>query len=41
LGEYYENMANAMVVTVTEKRSKKEIDTFAAVLKSELETIHF
>ena len=37
LGEYYEDSANALVVTVTEKRTKKEIDRLADALQAELE----
>jgi len=36
LGQYYEGSENCMVVTVTEKRSKKEIDTFVKMLEVEL-----
>jgi glycine dehydrogenase subunit 1 len=33
LGEYYDGSENALVVTVTEKRTKKEIDMFARELE--------
>ena len=33
LGEYYEDSANAMVVTATEKRTRKEIDQLVKVLE--------
>jgi glycine dehydrogenase subunit 1 len=33
LGQYYEGSENCMVVTVTEKRTKKEIDLFAKELE--------
>lgn len=36
LGEYYTGMDNAMVVTVTEKRSKIEIDRLASLLEEAL-----
>lgn len=36
LGSYYENSDQALVVTVTEKRSKKEIDHFAKLLEAAL-----
>ena len=36
LGEYYPGMDNALVVTVTEKRTKVEIDRLAALLDEEL-----
>ncbi len=36
LGAYYEGSDNALVVTVTEKRSRKEIDRLAEALKAEL-----
>ncbi|MDA8414997.1 MAG: aminomethyl-transferring glycine dehydrogenase subunit GcvPA [Desulfobacteraceae bacterium] len=36
LGDYYENLGQALVVTVTEKRSKKEIDHFAQLLEAAL-----
>jgi glycine dehydrogenase subunit 1 len=36
LGNYYENSEYALVVTVTEKRSKKEIDHFAKLLEAAL-----
>ena len=41
LGEYYQDSDNAMVVTVTEKRSKKEIDKLVDALQAELECVHF
>ncbi len=41
LGQYYLGSENCLVVTVTEKRSKKEIDKFAEALQSELIAIHF
>jgi len=37
LGDYYEDSVNAMVVTVTEKRTKKEIDRLADALQAVLE----
>ena len=36
LGSYYEGSEHALVVTVTEKRSKKEIDHFAKLLEAAL-----
>jgi glycine dehydrogenase subunit 1 len=36
LGQYYEDNDNRLVVTVTEKRSKKEIDHFATLLEAVL-----
>jgi glycine dehydrogenase subunit 1 len=36
LGKFYEGLDNALVVTVTEKRSKKEIDHFATLLEAAL-----
>ena len=36
LGDYYEGSEHALVVTVTEKRSKKEIDHFAKLLEAAL-----
>jgi glycine dehydrogenase subunit 1 len=36
LGEYYAGMDNAMVVTVTEKRTKTEIDRLASLLEEAL-----
>lgn len=36
LGQYYEDAVNLLVVTVTEKRSKTEIDTLARVLEEAL-----
>ncbi|MBC8019196.1 MAG: aminomethyl-transferring glycine dehydrogenase subunit GcvPA [Verrucomicrobia bacterium] len=36
LGQYYEGSDNCLVVTVTEKRSKKEIDHFAKLLEAAL-----
>ena len=41
LGQYYEGSENCMVVTVTEKRTKKEIDRLVDVLKSELDDVRF
>jgi glycine dehydrogenase subunit 1 len=41
LGDYYDDSANALVVTVTEKRSKKEIDRLVDVLKSEIDVVRF
>jgi glycine dehydrogenase subunit 1 len=41
LGDYYEGSENALVVTVTEKRSKKEIEKLADLLKTELEDVKF
>ena len=39
LGQYYEGSKNHLVVTVTEKRTKKEIDRLAEALKSELDAV--
>jgi glycine dehydrogenase subunit 1 len=36
LGRYYERSGNSLVVTVTEKRSRKEIDLFVKTLEVEL-----
>jgi glycine dehydrogenase subunit 1 len=36
LGEFYEGLENCLVVTVTEKRSKKEIDHFSRLLEAAL-----
>lgn len=36
LGRYYANMENALLVAFTEKRTKEEIDTFAAALEASL-----
>ena len=36
LGGYYQGLENALVVTVTEKRSKQEIDHFARLLEAAL-----
>ena len=36
LAPYYEGSENCLVVTVTEKRSKKEIDHFAQLLEAAL-----
>ena len=36
LGSYYAGLEQALVVTVTEKRSKKEIDHFAQLLEAAL-----
>jgi glycine dehydrogenase subunit 1 len=36
LGSYYPDMENALVVTVTEKRSKQDIDHFAGLLEAAL-----
>ena len=41
LGTYEPEMAKCLVVTVTEKRTKAEIDKLADALERELETIHF
>jgi len=41
LGQYYEGSENLLVVTVTEKRSKAEIEQLAEALKSELEDVKF
>ncbi len=41
LGQYYEGSENCLVVTVTEKRSRKEIDRLADALKTELATVRF
>ena len=40
LGTYEPDMAECLVVTVTEKRSRAEIDRLAEALKSELECVH-
>ncbi len=37
LGQFYEGSENLLVLTVTEKRSRKEIDRLATALKCELE----
>ena len=39
LGGYYPGMENCLVVTVTEKRSREEIDRLAAKLQEVLTTI--
>ncbi len=36
LGEYYAGMANCLVVTVTEKRSRGEIEALAEALEASL-----
>jgi len=41
LGLYYEGLDNCLVVTVTEKRTKKEIERLVDVLKSELDDVKF
>lgn len=41
LGLYYQGLENCLVVTVTEKRSRKEIDRLVEVLKSELDDARF
>ena len=41
LGQFYAGSENLLVVTVTEKRSKKEIDRLADALKSVLEDVRF
>ncbi len=41
LGQFYAGSENLLVVTVTEKRSKKEIDRLADALKSALEDVRF
>jgi glycine dehydrogenase subunit 1 len=41
LGQYYDGSENCLVVTVTEKRSRKEIDRLVLALKSELEDVKF
>ena len=41
LGQYYEGAENLLVVTVTEKRSKAEIERLAEALKSELKDLKF
>jgi glycine dehydrogenase subunit 1 len=41
LGQFFEGSDNLMVVTVTEKRSKKEIDRLADAMKSVLEDVRF
>jgi glycine dehydrogenase subunit 1 len=41
LGRYYEGSENCLVVTVTEKRTRKEIDRLVEALKAELEDVKF
>lgn len=41
LGRYYEGSANCLVVTVTEKRTRAEIDRLADALGRELDTVRF
>jgi glycine dehydrogenase subunit 1 len=41
LGQYYEGLDNCLVVTVTEKRTKKEIERLVDALKSELDDVKF
>lgn len=41
LGTWEPDLADCLVVTVTEKRSRGEIDRLAEALKSELECVHF
>jgi glycine dehydrogenase subunit 1 len=41
LGTYEPDLADCLVVTVTEKRTKAEIDRLAEALCRELETVHF
>jgi len=41
LGQYYKGLENCLVVTVTEKRTKKEIERLMDVLKSELDDVKF
>ena len=41
LGTYEPELADCLVVTVTEKRTKVEIDRLAEALRRELETVHF
>jgi glycine dehydrogenase subunit 1 len=41
LGQYYQGLENCLVVTVTEKRTKKEIDLLVNALKSDLDDIRF
>jgi glycine dehydrogenase subunit 1 len=41
LGQYYKGLENCLVVTVTEKRTKKEIDRLAEALKTELDDVKF
>jgi glycine dehydrogenase subunit 1 len=40
MGQYYEGSESCLVVTVTEKRSRKEIDRLVEVMKAELEMVH-
>jgi len=41
LGQYYEGLDNSLVVTVTEKRTKREIERLVDVLKLELDDVKF
>jgi glycine dehydrogenase subunit 1 len=41
LGSYEPELADCLVVTVTEKRTKAEIDRLADALRQELECVHF
>jgi len=41
LGHYYAGLENSLVVTVTEKRTKKEIERLVDALKSELDDVKF
>ena len=41
LGQYFQGLENCLVVTVTEKRTKKEIERLVDALKSELDDVKF
>jgi glycine dehydrogenase subunit 1 len=41
LATYEPDMVDCLVVTVTEKRTKAEIDRLADALRRELECVHF